>query len=405
MKIHYICLLAALAAMSTGCHKETNELAHHHHHSHEAHEEHEGHDHDHEGEDHDHEGHEHEHEHEGEEHEADVIVLNPAVADRMGVATDTSAMRPFGQVVKVSGQILPAAEGNGVVSAPTSGILTFTNNINVGSEVRAGQTIATVKADGVSGGDANRAAKVELDAAKAEFDRVDALYKDRLVTLAQYNAAKAALERAKAAFSAPAASGRVSAPISGIVTSLDAQTGQFVETGSPVATIASATRLTLRADVPFKAYKSVASANDARIVAPSTGVTVLASELGGHRMAQNSSAGGSAGYVPVTFTIKNDGRLIPGEAVEVYLMADGSRQALTVPASAIVEQQGDFFVFVRLDEDCYRKMPIRVGASNGSEVEILSGLNGGEAVVSHGVTAIKLAQSSGNVPEGHSHSH
>ena len=403
MKIHHICLMAALFALSTGCHKEANELAHHHHnHGTEAHE---GHDHEHEGHDHEHEGHDHDHEHEAGEHEADVIVLNPAVADRMGVATDTAARRPFGQVVKVSGQILPSAEGSGVVSATTAGILTIAHNVNVGSEVRAGQLIGSVKAEGVSGGDLNRAAKVELDAAKAEFDRVEALYKDRLVTLAQYNSARAALDRARAAYSSSAASGRVVAPISGVITSLDARSGQFVDTGTPIATIASATRLTLKADVPFQTYKAVATASDARVVSPSTGVSVLLSDLGGHREAQNASAGASAGYVPMTFSFKNDGRLIPGSAVEVYLMGDQRHTALTVPASAVVEQQGDFFVFVRLDEDCYRKMPVKVGSSNGSDVEILSGLQGGEAVVSLGVTAVKLAQSSGNVPEGHSHSH
>lgn len=399
MKLQHIILLSASVLFgATGCNKEANELGHHNH-SHTEHNDAEGH------ANHDHEGHEHEHEDSGDEHEADVIMLEPSVAARLGVETDTASVKAFNQVVKVSGRILPASEGNAVVSAPTSGILRLNKNINVGSDVKAGTLIGSISAEGVTGGDANRAAKVEVDAAKAEFDRVSALYADRLVTLAQYNAAKAALDRARAAYSAPAASGRAVSPISGIVTSLSTN-GQYVETGAPIATVASSGRLTLRAEVPFKSYNAVVDASDARICVPATGVSVQVSELDGRRAdAGNSIAGAAGGYVPVTFSLRNDGSLIPGSAVEVYLIGKGSRNALTVPKSALVEQQGTFFVFVRIDEDCYRKIPVKVGPSDGKYVEILSGLKGGEQVVSTGTTAVKLAESSGNIPEGHSHSH
>ena len=415
MKIRYMLMFgAAVLFGATGCgHKETDELSHHHDHAH-SHEDHdhEGHDHG----DHDHEGHSHEgHSHEGHDHESaqkdshegdDVITLSPEVAARFGVAVDTAAVRDFGGAVKVSGQILPSSEGAAVISAPASGILTLNPGINPGAAVKAGAAIGSVKADAVTGGDANRAAKASLDAAKAEWDRVERLYADRLVTLAQYNAAKAAYESARASYSAPAASGRAVSPISGVITSLDARTGQFVEAGSPVATVAASGRLTLRADVPAREYAAVASASDARVVLPYSGGTVLLSALGGKRTGgADAMAAASGGYVPVTFSLRNDGSLIPGTAVEVYLLGADASRALTVPVSAVSEQQGTYFVFVRLDEDCYRKLPVTVGQSDGHDIEIISGLKGGEHIVSQGVTAVKLAQASGNVPEGHSHSH
>ncbi len=400
MKIRYLIMIGA-AALFAGCGpKEADEIGHHHHHH-----QHSEHDHGH-GHEHGHEGHDHAHAHESDEKSADVIVLSPAVAERFGVKTDTAAMRSFGHVVKVSGQVLPSTEGSAVVSAPTSGIFTVSGGLNVGSSVGAGSVIGFVKADAVSGGDANRAAKAELDAAKAEWERVDRLYADRLVTLAQYNSAKAAYERAKAAYSVPAASGRAVSPISGVITSFDVQTGQYVGVGTPIATVAASGRLTLRADVPAKAYASVASADDARIVLPYSGATVMLSELGGKRVGVSDAvAAARGGYVPVSFSLRNDGSIIPGTAVEVYLLGHGSRTALTVPVGAVTEQQGSYFVFVRLDEDCYRKVPVTIGQSDGRDIEIVSGLSGGENVVVSGVTAVKLAQSSGNVPEGHSHSH
>ncbi|MDO4320292.1 MAG: efflux RND transporter periplasmic adaptor subunit [Bacteroidales bacterium] len=402
MKKTYVLLLAAVAMAVTACgHKDNDELSHHHHHAHEHAEEHEH------GE---HEGHDHEHEAEasgrGDNHSGDEIVLSHDTAERFGVKTDTAAERQLGAVVKVGGRILPSAEGNAVASAPTSGILALAKGINVGTEVRRGQTIGTVKASGVTGGDPNRAARVELDAAKAELDRVKPLYEDHLVTRAQYNAAVAAYERAKAAYSAPAASGAVVAAISGVITSLDAISGEYVATGAPVANIAASGTLTLQADVPARLYGQVADAADARIVLPYGDGSVTVSELGGRRLSSaNTVAAGASGYVPLVFTLNNDGRVVAGTPVEVYLLGKSDRKALAVPVEAVTEQQGNYYVFVRLDDDCYSKVQVRPGSSDGRYVEILSGLHGGEAVVSAGVTAVRLAQSSGNVPEGHSHSH
>lgn len=426
MKLRYIALLGATLLLACGsCRKEANELAHHHdhghEHAHEGHDEHEDHDeHGHEGHNHEHShqhnhnhNHDHNHDHEGHSHgeaekaeaHGDEITLKPEVAKQFGLKTEVVKAMPFGSAVKAAGVVSASAEGSAVASAPTAGIVTLARGINQGSEVKAGTLIATVSADKVSGGDANRAALAELDAAKAEYDRVNGLYADRLVTLAQLNAAKAAYERAKASYSAPAANGRITAPISGVITSIDIPNGSYAAVGQPVATIASSATLTLRADVPFADYQRVKASTDARISAPYLAAPVTISSLGGRRASSGSVTAAAGGFVPVVFTLRNDGTLLPGSAVEVWLLTDASRQVLTVPRSALSEQQGTFFVYEQLDEDCYRRLPVAIGASDGDRVEIVSGLKGGENIVTEGVTAVRLAAASGAVPAGHSHSH
>jgi len=345
-----------------------------------------------------------EHEHEHGHHADGTIVLKPDMAARLGVEVDTARIAPMAQVIKVSGLVEPAADARGTASAPTAGIVTLARGIEVGAEVRAGQVIATIKADGVSGGDANRAAAAELAAARAELARIEPLWRDRLVTRAEYNAAVAAVERARAAYSGSAASGRVTAPVSGVITAVDAATGEYVSTGAPVASVGSAAGLTLRADVPAGQYAAAGDIADARIVLPyAGGKTLLLSQAGGRR-AGASASGGAAGYVPVTFTFRSD-EVIPGTAVDTYLLGSGSTDVLSVPASAIVEQQGEYYVYVRLDEDCYTKQPVTLGATDGDRRAITAGLHGGETVVSRGTTAVTLAAAAGSVPAGHSHSH
>ena len=70
----------------------------------------------------------------------------------------------------------------------------------------------------------------------------------------------------------------------------------------------------------------------------------------------------------------------------------------------LIEEQGVYSVFIRLDEEGYKKQWVTLGANNGSEVQILSGLKPGDEVVTRGAYQIKLSSASNAIP-AHSHSH
>lgn len=401
-KTYLLALAVAAASMALGsCRGNDNsELAHHHHHG----EEHAGHDHDDHNEHEDHDGHHHDEE-EAEEHGGDVIVLEPAQAERFGVAVTEATLAPFAGSIKVSGTVALATDGAAVVTAPTSGTVMFARGINVGSEVRAGAAVASVRGGSVSGANYDQVASAELESAREQYERYRSLYDKRMVTRTQLDNAKAAYDRAKAAYSSSAASGTATSPISGMITALDVASGQYVEAGQPIASVARSDAMTLTADVPARYASRVAGVTDARIVDPATGLSFLVSETGGRRL-NTSAAGGTRGYVPVVFSMPARTQLVPGTAVTVYLRGNGAvLEQLTVPLTALYEQQGEYCVFVRLDEDCYRRVPVTVGESDGSSVVILSGLEPGDNVVYSGVTAVRLAGASGAIPAGHTHSH
>ena len=58
---------------------------------------------------------------------------------------------------------------------------------------------------------------------------------------------------------------------------------------------------------------------------------------------------------------------------------------------------------MQVDDDGYLKREVKPGQSDGERVRILSGLSGGERVVSKGAYQVKLAATSSIVPEGHTH--
>lgn len=396
MKKKYIFTAMFMAVTLTlyNCSKEPNELAHNHSHNH-AEAEHNEHNHELEA-----------HDAESESKHADEIVLEPHDAERFGVETEVAEVGPFNEIVSVSGQIENSTGDQVTVSAPTSGIVKLPSTVTAGAQINNGNTVATISSSGVSGGSQDMAYKAALEGAKRELDRLTPLHADGIVTTREYNAALQAYETAKASYSSAAASGRVVAPISGIITSLSVVSGDFVNVGQPIATISKNAKLTLRADLPEKYYKYMPSFGSANFRTVYMDEWIDLVDLNGSRVsdAKNLSAKQN-GYIPIYYTFDNDGAITPGSFVEVRLQGAPRENILTVPSSSLSEQQGQLFVYVKVDDHGYEKKAVRVGADNGKRVEILSGLKPGETVVSKGVTILKLAETSGNVPEGHSHNH
>lgn len=354
-----------------------------------------------------HEGHDHDHDHADakesveahDEKEPDgIVMLHDKMAERFGVKVDSVVAAPMGESLRCSATISRGAGAEAIVSAPTAGTVHYV--ANVGQNVGAGASIASVNASAVSGGDQNRVAKAALDAAQAEVNRLKPLYDEKLVTAAEYQAACAALAQAQAQYSPRAAGGRATSPIAGTVTGLLASEGAYVEAGAPIASVASDGRLTLTARTSADNYSRLKAVNDVR-VRTSDGRTLLLSSLG----AKGGGVAADGGYATVSFSFNNDGTLAPGSTVEAWLISEGGEPAIALPLTAVTEQQGEHFVYREVMPEHYLKVPVKLGASDGERVRILSGVNPGDRIVSTGVITLRLAESSGAIPEGHSHQH
>lgn len=88
--------------------------------------------------------------------------------------------------------------------------------------------------------------------------------------------------------------------------------------------------------------------------------------------------------MPVYFTFDNPGILQPGVYAEVYLITCSRDSVLSVPRSALTEQEGNYAVFVKVHDDAYEKRAVSLGDTDGSRVEIKSGVNAGDMVVTRG---------------------
>lgn len=357
---------------------------------------------------------EHGHDHEGVEHnhgksggETDEIVISSAKAKAAGIMTAVVQPGDFAEVVEASGRMESAQGGEVTLVAHTSGVVKLIRPMTEGAPVSRGTVLMTVNSKDMPDSDPYVRAQIAYEAAKAEYERGQKLLENRLISEREFTALKETYENARLSYTSlsrnyKAGNQQIQSTIDGFVQRCLVRDGDYVEAGQPVASVAQNRRLYVKVDVPEKYYASLAAVRSANLRLPSGEVLEL-DRMNGKVVSYGRSLGDSY-YVPMTLSFDNQGRAIPGSFVEVYLLAAPRPHILTVPQTALVEEQGLYFVFLRLDEECYRKQEVSLGATDGSQVEILSGLKKGDCVVVKGAYQVKLAGATNAIP-AHSHSH
>ena len=91
------------------------------------------------------------------------------------------------------------------------------------------------------------------------------------------------------------------------------------------------------------------------------------SALNGRLLSFGKTSGDNSFYVPVTFEFDNKGDIIAGSFVEVYLLSSQLENVLSLPRTALTEEQGIFFVYLQLDEEGYKKQEVTLGADQRQE--------------------------------------
>ncbi len=89
----------------------------------------------------------------------------------------------------------------------------------------------------------------------------------------------------------------------------------------------------------------------------------------------------------------------------MYLMTRPDTEALTVPNTAFIEEQGIFYIYVQENPEEYEKREVKTGTTDGLRTVIISGLTDDERIVTRGAVFIKLAQSAGALDPHAGHVH
>lgn len=170
---------------------------------------------------------------------------------------------------------------------------------------------------------------------------------------------------------------------SGTVVQLDATPGSTVgpERSTPVVTIADLAEVLVVADVPPGAAAELKKDAPVRIypsgeAGPSVpgAVEVVSEVVDPERQT-----------VPVRVRANNGERkLRPNAYVDLAFGAETGRTSMIVPAVAVVRDGPDAVVFVETEKGSFKRRAVTVGRRSRDEVEVVSGVQPGERVVTNG---------------------
>ena len=334
--------------------------------------------------------------------------INPHQLEEFDIVYETVAPSAFHDVIKTGGVIQPSSSDITTVTAKKSGIITLSPDINVGSKVNAGERIGSISAEGMQGGDVNQAAIANLQAAKAEYERLKPLHEEGLVTTSSFREAERAYKEAQALAGKNLNSGGnsiVTSPIQGSIQNLFVTSGQYVEAGSPILTVAKNTMLILRADLPARDARHFAEIETANFIPEGTDEIIRLRDFNGHKTSSAASTNAINGYVPIYFSFTGNPLSFPGGYVEVFLICGERNGVISVPREALLEIQGNKYVYVNDDHHGPEKRLVKTGASDGERIEIIEGLNPGEEIVAKGASIVRMAEISAVAPPAHTHNH
>jgi multidrug efflux system membrane fusion protein len=177
----------------------------------------------------------------------------------------------------------------------------------------------------------------------------------------------------------------VKAPILGIIQTRTVQTGQYVQTGTVLATLVRRDPLLLRFRVPERDAARIKPGQEARFR-----VREDSREFTAKVVHVAESADDVSRLVDITANIDDpsDRTLRPGSFAEISVPVASATESPVIPVSAVRPSERGFLAYVvEGDKAVERILTLGMRSADG-RVEVLSGLKGGESLVIRGAEAL-----------------
>jgi membrane fusion protein, multidrug efflux system len=237
---------------------------------------------------------------------------------------------------------------------------------------------------------AYKKALADAERAKNELARREELAREQLVSIEETNRAQGEADRLIAEADATKAArdlaaqnvarSRVRAPRAGVINTKTIETGQYIRSGTVLATIVDTSRLRLRFRVSEGESLRARTGQPVTFKVQSLGQTEFPATI----YHVGEVADPSTRQVEVLAWVRNPGVLKPGFFAEVSLASESRKAATVVPESAVQASEQGFVSYVVKDGKAEVR-PIKIGLRTGTGVvEILSGLAPGDIVVVEG---------------------
>jgi multidrug efflux pump subunit AcrA (membrane-fusion protein) len=194
----------------------------------------------------------------------------------------------------------------------------------------------------------------------------------------------------------PTRSFPLTAPVAGIVNQINATSGSQVETATQILTISNLSTVLLQAQVFERDLPAVRESTRASFTSPALNgevYTIGTPDGDGRLVSIGQTVDPQTRTVPVIYEVKNPlQRLRDGNFVEITIDTSGETKVIAVPKKAVINEQGQTFVFVFTGGESFEKRPVALGAEGADFYEVKTGLKEGDRIVTEGVYQLRTTQ-------------
>ncbi|MFD2719057.1 efflux RND transporter periplasmic adaptor subunit [Hymenobacter monticola] len=289
----------------------------------------------------------------------------------------------FKSYLEVQGRV--DFDQNATVGARAAGSLTSIR-VQRGDRVSKGQVLATIDASVLDANIAELRTRMEL--AKTVYEKQSGLWKQQIGTEIQYLQAKnnyEALQRNLATLNQQRSLYNVVAPFSGTVDEVLPKLGEIAAPGSPVVRLTSGSGGKILADVSEAYGNSIKAGDDAIVTIP---------DLGGEEIpATVRVVSRSINATSRTFTVElrlkgsKAADLRPNMVATVRIQNYDRQNATVIPVDLVQKDEQNSYVYVvgqEAGKAVAKKRVIKTGNAYNGKIEVTSGLQNGDQVISAG---------------------
>lgn len=277
--------------------------------------------------------------------------------------------------------------------------------VEVGSEVKAGQALATLDPRDLQLSEQSvksqvLAAQAERDQAKADFERYTDLHKKNFISAAEFQRRQTVYETARARYdqtqaqlsltSNQSAYGVLRADHPGVITGIEAEVGQVVGVGQTVMRLARPEQKEVAISVPENRVEELKNAEEIIVTLWARPDVRFAGKL--REIAPNTDPVTRTYTAKIAVPAAGDAMRL-GMTATVYLRNRLETPAIRLPLSAIHQKDSQASVWVVGEMNQTVSLArVQLGEALGNQVTVTSGLKDGQRVVTAGVHLLHPGQ-------------
>jgi len=353
----------------------------------------------------------------------ETIVLTDAELESVQIETVPVSLRSLSSELSAMGRVLPHQYRQAIVSYPFPARIAE-SLVRAGDWVKEGDPLVVLQSEEV--GQATSAfysANADHELAKVDFERETQLFESGVGARKNLSYAEAGLRVAEATLNAAEKKLHVLgfteegirvltethqvnpiitlfAPIAGKVIKNDMILGGMVDQATEILTILDLSRVWVEAEIYEKDIARVRNGQDVMIAVPAyPGDTFLGviTYVGDVLDPNTRTLTVRTGVNNTEFKLK------PGMFADLTIELSQNGTALAVPADAVLDDQGEQLVFIMTGDHDFEPRYVTTGTREGGFVEIVSGVEVGEEIVTTGNFQLKSKLYEAILKAGHVH--